>query len=125
MHFYCFLVLKDVKNELRKFETILKLRIHCSEFEQAEVRSDFDAKEEKKSEFDINRWEIIALIVLSATFFISTIALASALFCKEKNHSNDLEMADFPNGPNPSENDWDSVQPEQEQAQNEQEQAQW
>jgi hypothetical protein len=34
-------------------------------------------------------------------------------------------MADFPNGPNPSENDWDSVQPEQEQAQNEQEQAQW
>ena len=28
-------------------------------------------------------------------------------------------------GPNPAESDWDSVQPEQEQAQNEQEQAQW
>jgi len=122
MNFYCFLVLKDVKNELQKFETILKLRIHCSEFEDAKVRPDFDAKEEKKSEFDIKRWEIIALIVLSATFFASTIALSTALFCKEKNTTNDLEMAE---GPNPAESDWDSVQPEQEQAQNEQEQAQW
>jgi hypothetical protein len=49
------------------------------------------------------------------------------LFCKAKNTSNDLEMADFPPGPNPSDaSDWDSVQePEPEQAQNDEpEQAQ-